>query len=155
MSEQHATSSSDTPPPAPRRRDSQRLSSMQIVFAAILSIGLLLVINFSGRIARSQQMENEHSKLESTLAVLQEQQTELLQKRDYAASDTYIEDWAHTEGKQVREGEILVIPIPDASVDVPTPEPPSPALINATRAEDETSRWKLWWNLFFDGNPPF
>jgi hypothetical protein len=128
---------------------------MQIVFAAILSIGLLLVINFSGRIARGQQMDNERRRLQATIYVLQQQKIDLLKQRDYAASDAAVEHWAHTEGKLVREGEVLVIPIPSHSSE-PTPVPPAPVLAaSVPQGPQEAPRWHLWWNLFFDGKPPF
>ncbi len=109
---------------------------MQIVFAAILSMGLLLVINFSGRIARSQQTEAERQRLQATITVLEQQQIDLLKDRDYAASDASVEHWAHTEGKMVRDGEILVIPIPAGIVE-PTPLPPAPVLITTPTPEPE------------------
>jgi hypothetical protein len=144
----------DSLPSAPRRRSRQQLSSLQIVFAAILSVGLLLVINFSGRIARGQQMEAERQRLQATLDVLEMQRLDLLKERDYAASDASVEHWAHTEGKMVRDGEILVIPIP-AGVATPTPIPSLPILITTPAPEPEPPNWHLWWNLFFDGEPPF
>ncbi|WP_162909841.1 septum formation initiator family protein [Aggregatilinea lenta] len=139
-----------------RRSRRQSLSSVQIVFALLLSIGLLLVINFSGRIARGQQMETARRQLQSTLDVLQIQSESLQRERDYAASDASIEEWAHQEGKMVREGEILIIPIPGGGQAEPTPTPTPPALIIAppTPQQDEPN-WSLWWNLFFDGEPPF
>ena len=128
---------------------------MQIVFAAILSIGLLLVINFSGRIARGQQMDSERRRLQATIDVLQQQKIDLLKQRDYAANDASVEHWAHTEGKLVREGEVLVIPIPSQGSE-PTPVPPAPVLAASAPGESqEAPRWHLWWNLFFDGKPPF
>jgi cell division protein FtsB len=138
---------------SPHRRSRQQISSLQIVFAAILSIGLLLVINFSGRIARGQQTEAEHQRLQATITVLEQQQVNLLKERDYAASDASVEHWAHTEGKMIREGEVLVIPIPAGEVQ-PTPLPPAPILI-PTPEPPEALNWHLWWNLFFDGKPPF
>jgi len=140
--------------PPRRRLRQQQISSMQIVFAAILSIGLLLVINFSGRIARGQQMEIERRRLQATIDVLETQQLDLLKARDYAANDASVEHWAHTEGKMVRDGEVLVIPIP-ANITAPTPVPPAPVLIATPIPEPETPNWQLWWNLFFDGEPPF
>jgi hypothetical protein len=137
-----------------RRSPRQQLSSIQIVFAAILSIGLLLAINLSGRIARSQQMETERKRLQATLDVLEIQQIDLLKERDYAANDASVEDWAHTEGKMVRDNEVLVIPIP-AGQSEETPVPPSVPVVNAAQEEQETPNWHLWWNLFFDGDPPF
>jgi hypothetical protein len=145
----------DPTPSAPHRRSRQQLSSMQIVFAAILSVGLLLVINFSGRIARGQQIETERQRLQATIDVLETQQIDLLKERDYAAHDASVEHWAHTEGKMVRDGEILVIPIP-AGITKPTPIPASaPVLIATPAPEPKAPKWHLWWNLFFDGEPPF
>ena len=144
----------DYPEDSPHRRNRQQISSLQIVFAAILSIGLLLVINFSGRIARGQQTEAEHERLQATITVLEQQQVSLLKERDYAASDASVEHWAHTEGKMIREGEVLVIPIPAGDVN-PTPLPPAPILVATPAPEPEAPKWHLWWNLFFDGKPPF
>lgn len=141
------------PIPPPRRRERQAISSIQIVFVAILSIGLLLVINFSGRIARGQQMEAERQRIQATIDVLEAEKLALLKQRDYAANDASVEHWAHTNGKMVREGEVLVIPIPGGP-DAPTPTPP-PVLVTANQTEPETPEWHLWWNLFFDGDPPF
>jgi hypothetical protein len=146
--------SEDLPSSTPRRRSHQQISSMQIVFAAILSVGLLLVINFSGRIARGQQTEVEHQRLQATIVVLEQQKLDLLKERDYAASDASVEHWAHTEGKMIRDGEILVIPIPAGLVE-PTPMPPAQVLITTPAPEPQTPGWHLWWNLFFDGKPPF
>ncbi len=147
---------SDHLPPAarPSRHRQQQITSLQIVFALILSIGLLLVINFSGRIARGQQMEIERKRLQATLDVLQIQNSELEKELSYAASDASVEHWAHTEGKMVREGEVLVIPIP-AGITEPTPVPPAPVLIATPIPEPQPENWRLWWNLFFDGEPPF
>jgi hypothetical protein len=140
---------------APRRRSHrQQLSSIQIVFAAILSIGLLLAINLSGRIARSQQMETERRRLQATLDVLEMQQIDLLKERDYAANDTSVEDWAHTEGKMVRDNEVLIIPVPAGQTEE-TPVPPSVQVVSAPTEQPENPNWHLWWNLFFDGDPPF
>lgn len=142
-----------TPPPRRRERP-QQLSSLQIAFAVILSLGLLLVINFSGRIARGQQMEAERRRLQATIDVLETQRVDLLKARDYAANDASIEYWAHTQGKMVRGDEVLVIPIP-AGVVAPTPLPPVPAFASTPEPDSEVPRWHLWWNLFFDGDPPF
>jgi hypothetical protein len=142
-------------PRPPRRRERpQQLSSLQIVLAAVLSVGLLLVINFSGRIARGQQMEIERKRLQATIDVLETQHIDLLRERDYAANDASVEHWAQTEGKMVRENEILVIPIP-AGIVAPTATPSAPIPGTEREAEPENPNWHLWWNLFFDGEPPF
>lgn len=142
-------------PVASRRRERpQQITSVQIVFALLLSIGLLLVINFSGRIARGQQMEAERQRLQATIDVLERERLELLRARDYAASDASVEEWAHREAKMVREGEVLVIPIP-GNLTMPTAPPPAPVYLPTPVPEPQIPGWRLWWNLFFDGDPPF
>lgn len=142
-------------PRPPRRRERpQQLSSLQIILVAVLSVGLLLVINFSGRIARGQQMEIERRRLQATIDVLEAQHVELLKERDYVADDASVEHWAQTEGKMVRDNEILVIPIPAGIVE-PTATPSAPMPGIEREAEPAPPNWHLWWNLFFDGDPPF
>jgi len=155
MSTLHTSETEAPPRPAPRRRRrAQRLSPMQIILAAVLSVGLLLVINFSGRIARRQQMAAERQRLQATIGVLETQHVDLLKARDYAASDRSVEHWAHTEGKMVREGEVLVIPIP-AGLTTVTPTAPPPVFVTTPEPPPEVPRWRLWWRLFFDSDPPF
>ena len=154
MSEQLPSYSEDQSGRTLHRRDHQQLSIIQIAFATILSIGLILVINFSGRIARGQQMETERGRLQATIDVLERQKYDLLKARDYAANDASVESWAHSEGKMVRENEVLVIPVPAGIVES-TATPPPPILVSAPPPEPETPKWHLWWNLFFDGDPPF
>jgi type II secretory pathway pseudopilin PulG len=148
-------SSEPEPERTPRRRERrQQLSSVQIVLVSILSIGMLLVINLTGRIARGQQMEAARRRLQATIDVLETQKLDLLEQRNYATHDASVEHWAHTEGKMVREGEILVIPIPAGSNEA-TPAAPTPASVTPPEAEPEPPKWHLWWSLFFDGEPPF
>lgn len=153
MSEQDTPTRDARPDPPHRRSRTQQISSIQLVLAAILSLGLLLAINFSGRIARGQQMAVERRRLEATLTVLEAQRVDLLKERDYAANDASVAQWAQTEGKMVRDGEILVIPIPAGIVE--TPPAAAPAIIATPEPEPESPNWHLWWNLFFDGDPPF
>ncbi len=136
----------------PERPRKQQISGLQIVFASILSIGLLLTINFSARIRRGQQIEEVRTRIEATLQVLSTEQANLIAERDYAASDLAVIEWAHREGKMIREGEVLVIPVQPANAQVATPTPnftPIP-LITPTQAPT----WHLWWKLFFDSDPP-
>lgn len=134
--------------PAPRR---QHVSGIQIVFASILAIGLLLTINFSGRIRRGQQIEIVRNNIQATIAVLSTQQSLLLEERAFAASDAAVIQWAHRDGKMIREDEILVIPVPGGAVDTPTPAPTPIPLAAPT----EMPISHLWWNLFFDSEPPY
>lgn len=145
-----------TPPPSgSRSAGSRQLSGLQILFASILAIGLLLAINFSNRITTGQQIQSEREQLEQEIAILETEQAALQQELDYVRSDDYVAAWAREEGKMVREGEVLVVPVPGGlSLVTPTPQPQTLAGL-LDDDEPETENWELWWALFFDSPPPF
>ena len=135
-----------------KRKQRSQISSVQVMFAAILSIGLILAINFSARIAASQPLQAAYSRVSSEIATLQVQQAQLTSQRDYVLSDAYVEQWARSDGKMVRPGEVLVIPVP-SSADAATVEP---VIVpeSVQLAEDQQPPWVVWWQLFFDNPPP-
>ena len=137
----------DSRPPAPRL-----FSNVQIVFSAILAISLLLAISFSGRIAAGHKVEAERDNLLNEIATLRAQATALKGQYDYVNSDSYIEEWTHGEGKMVKPGEVLVVPVPGQATPQPTPTPLPPELNASPTPEVQT--WELWWRLFFDSPPP-
>lgn len=153
----------DTEQPAPqppmpagerrRRRGTGQLSGVQVMFAAILAIGMVLGINFSSRIASSQPLRAYYSSLETEIASLQREQQALIEERDFAQSEAYVEQWARSEGKMVRPGEVLVIPRPVGPQAQPT-APPPPALADLETTAPEPEPWELWWSLLFDSPPP-
>ena len=56
------------------------------------------------------------------------------------------------EGKMVRDGEILVIPVPAGAIAEVTPT--AAPLIDVQTTPPEPKSWQLWWSLFFDSAPP-
>lgn len=134
-------------------KQSGPFSGTQVMFAAILSIGLILAINFSSRIADSQPIQEAHDRAEAQIEQLRDEQAELMALRDYVRSDAYVASWARSEGKMVRPGEVLIVPVPSGATIEPTPIPPiSFEDVQTTPPEPET--WTLWWSLFFDSAPP-
>ncbi len=146
---------SAAPPPRSDRPSAPRpFSGLQILFASILAIGLLQAIDFSSRNAQGQLAQQSRASLEMEIATLEAAQAALIQERDYVQSDAYVEAWAHAEGKMVRPGEVLVIPVP-AGLAAPTPTPTPAAPVILLEEEEEIETWRLWWALFFDDSPPF
>jgi cell division protein FtsB len=141
-------------PPQDNNRSGQ-LSGMQILFASILAIGLLLGINFSSRISAGQRVRQDHDVLLKEIATLEAEQAALQQELSYARSDEYVESWARSEGKMVQANEVLVVPVPAGSpLPAATPVPQAPVdLFESEPVAMET--WRLWWALFFDDDPPF
>lgn len=129
-----------------------QLNSVQIMFAVILAVGLLLAINFSTRILAGQPLQEAYNKAQEEVERLREEQAALIAQLDYVRSDPYVEAWARADGKMVREGEMLIVPVPGGViVEVePTPVPQAPIQV----VPEEPQTWTLWWSLFFDAPVP-
>jgi cell division protein FtsB len=135
-----------------RRRD-RRLSSVQIMFAVILSVGLMLALQFSNRIQADRDLQRIHDQVVQEIEFLEQQQAELMDEINYVKSDAYVERWARDEGKMVREGEVLVLPQP---LERPAEAQATPIpLVAFETTPPEPQNWELWWALFFDTPPPF
>jgi cell division protein FtsB len=133
-------------------RNSNRLSGAQVTFAAILAIGLILAINFSSRLASARPLNEYYQGVQDEIEALRQEQATLIAERDFAQSDAFIQQWARSEGKMVRPGEILIVPLALGSTPVPTIIPEVFVEQETTRPEPEN--WELWWSLFFDSDPP-
>jgi cell division protein FtsB len=138
--------------PEKRKRTTGQLSGLQIMFAAILAIGLILAINFSSRITAAQPLQQLYAQVSGEIDRLKQEQADLIGERDYVQSDAYVEAWARDSGKMVRPGEILVIPKPAETSAEATPVPPPDIPLETSPPEPET--WQVWWALFFDSPPP-
>lgn len=134
-------------------RSSSQLSSVQITFAVILTLGLILAINFSSRITSGQPLFEAYSNIKTEIAALQAESATLEAEFIYVQSDTYVERWARDRGKMVRSGEKLVIPVPAGElVAQPTPIPILTAQFDSGIPRPDP--WEYWWVLFFDSPPP-
>lgn len=138
----------------PRREHRQRITGTQIVFVAILAIGLLLTINFSARITRGRAYSDLKQQVEGTISALEAENLDLRQELDYVQSDAAVEQWAHRDAKMTRNGEVLVIPIPGFVLPSPTPRP-TPRPVNESTETADVPPADLWWSLFFDSKPPW
>ena len=134
-----------------RKRTSQ-LSGLQIMFAAILAIGLILGLNFTRLFSAGQPLQQTYNQLSTEIAQLENDQSGLIQERDYVQSDSYVADWARDEGKMLQPGEYLVIPVGSENGAEATAEPIPQAPVQTTPPEPPS--WQLWWSLFFDSAPP-
>ncbi len=134
------------------RKRTGQLSGLQIMFAAILAIGLILGLNFTTLIASGQPLQELFQKVNGEIEQLQQDQAALIHERDFAESDAYVAQWARSEGKMVLPGEVLVIPVPsDAQVEATPIAEPTVAI--ETRPP-EPEPWQVWWAMFFDSAPP-
>lgn len=135
-----------------QRRRSGHLTSVQLMFAAILAIGLTLAVNFSTRIANSRLQREVFQSVSSEVEALKEDRATLQAELDFVQSDAYVEQWARSDGKMVRPGEVIVVPLPLESAIEPTPAPTP--VVRVETSPPEPDPWTLWWSLFFDTAPP-
>ena len=146
--------------PAPQRRQRQTmpriripLTNVQIILIVLVIVGGRLVYDFSQRIVEGQEKIEEELALQAEIQSLELEQRQLETAKEFYGSAAYVEVWAHNEGKMVRDGERLIIPLYDQSS-----APPDVFEIdnnNNTPAVESFKRWHVWWSLFFDIPPPF
>jgi cell division protein FtsB len=136
----------------PERKRTGQLSGLQIMFAAILAIGLILGLNFTSLIASGQPLQELYQNVNDEIERLQQDQAALIQERDFAESDAYVAQWARSEGKMVLPGEVLVIPVPSGVQVEATPIAMPTVAIETSPPEPEP--WQVWWAMFFDSAPP-
>ena len=135
----------------PKSRRRIPLSNPQIILLFLIIIGGGISVDFSQRVVDGQQKLEELQLLEGQIESLTKENQELEAAKLFYSSSAFIEAWAHSEGKMVREGETLVIPMVDGSTEF-TIAPPSVPI--TTLPEDTTPEWQIWWNLFFESDPP-
>jgi cell division protein FtsB len=122
------------------------------MFAAILAIGLILGLNFTNLVSTSQPLQRKYADLQAEIDRLEREQSDLIKERNYVRGDEFVENWARDEGKMIRPGEVLVVPVPSAQQTGATPEPQS--TVEAMTVPNQSEQWQLWWALFFDSPPP-
>lgn len=140
------------PSAANRRPGDRPLTSIHLLMAVALAIGLVLTLNFSGRIKLDHDLGRIHARFTAEIESLQGEQRDLIEELGYVKSDAYVEFWARDEGKMIREGEILILP--KSSGAPASPRQSAIPLVEFQTTAPEPANWELWWALFFDGEPP-
>ncbi|HMK08482.1 MAG TPA: hypothetical protein VK449_05560 [Anaerolineales bacterium] len=115
----------------------QRVAIVVGVVAALLILG-----DLNRRMENARQMERDAVALASQVAALEGQQVQLQTQVAGVSSEAMIESWAHGEGKMVRSGETLIIPMAPAGAATPAPPAPTPY-------PRPPSPWLVWRELLF------
>ena len=115
----------------------QRFAVIVGVIAALFILG-----DLNRRMEEARRMERDARTLASQVAELGVQAVELQVQIAAATSQAVVEAWAHGEGKLVRDGERLVVPIPPPGAPTPSPATPTPL-------PPPPSTWLVWRELLF------
>ena len=135
-----------------RRANTRRLSTVQVVAAVILTLGLLLTLNFSSRVQLDRELQAIHSGVNAEIEALEAEQAALQKQLAYVKSDAYVEYWARDDGKMIRDGEILIVP--QAAAMPAQVVKSSKPIIEIVTTAPKPENTELWWALFFDAPPP-
>jgi cell division protein FtsB len=134
------------PPVKPRTaKRGLNISAPQVLLVLGMVVALSVIINFSSRIQAEQRISAEANRLRAEVTAMAATQAAQATELAYYQSDAYVMEWAHSEGRLVQPGEVLVVPIPGAEAKpTPQPEPTAPP-VTETNLE-------IWWDLFFAGS---
>ena len=130
------------------------VSSTQVMFAVIVALALMLTINFSGRVSADRQLRAIRDTVLREIDLLRREQGELIARLAYVQSDAYVADWARSEGKMVRDGDVLILPVPMSATLAENNPPAAIEFAPPQTRQQQPENWQLWWALFFDSPPP-
>ena len=113
-----------------------------MIGGAILII-ILILADFNNRMTELQRVTVQRERIAVQVTDLLSTQSLLETQIAQATSVAAVEEWAYEQGKMVRPGDELIVPLPGPSLEptaTPVPEEtPPPA-----------DKWELWWALFFN-----
>jgi cell division protein FtsB len=120
-----------------------RLVTVVVIAVVIVIVGGL-VWGFGQQLVLARQMRSEEVRLEQKVAAEQARNEELAARLAYVRSSEYVEQWARTEMKMTRPGEVVVIVVSDSddgTGDEPQSSPPS--------KPESRPFWVELWELIF------
>ncbi len=108
-----------------------------IVVAIIL---FLLVMDLNSRLTELSRMTSQRDQAATVVAQLEGTLGVLKTQVEFARSEGAVEEWAYSEGKMVRPGENLIIPLS------PPGTTPQPVLL-PTQIVEPIQNWEIWMAL--------
>ncbi len=121
-----------------------RLITKRQLWIILLVLFLVsMVIDLNTRISTLNYLRDQKHTLEADVVNLQSTLEVVSEQIDYADSETAVEAWARQQGMMMKEGDNVIIPLPDGQ---PTPQPtPIP-----TTEPVVYENWEVWKALIFD-----
>ena len=117
---------------------SMDLKKIGLIAAAIIL--LLLAMDLNRRLNELSRLTAQRDKVATSVAELESTYDMLSTQVEFARSDGAVEEWAYTEGKMVRPGEVLVIPLSPPGT---TPQP----VVIPTQIAPPVQNWEVWFAL--------
>jgi len=128
-------------------KNSSLVSGTQFVAIVVLTIAIFLVVDFGRRTTAGYYVSQAEKRLKQEIQIELERREELEARRDYVASDAYVEEWARNHAHMIRPGDRPVILVTPQSIEARVELVQSSV---APAALESTPNWYAWWLLFLD-----
>lgn len=117
-----------------------RIDFKKIGLIAVAVVMFLLVMDLNSRLNELSRLSGQRDKAATVVAELENTLSVLQTQVEYARSEGAVEEWAYNEGKMVRPGEQLVIPLSPPGT---TQQP----LLIPTPVVEPVQNWEIWMAL--------
>ena len=119
-------------------------NSKRILFGLVAGILILLLADFNSRMAELNRLSEEKSRVAVQATANAATKTVLQEKLAFATSEAAVEKWAYEQGRMVRPGDNLIVPLAVGPQPTPVVEAEAPAVVQSQ------TPWEIWMALFFD-----
>ena len=121
-----------------------RINSRRFFIGLVAGILILLLADFNSRMAELNRLKEEKSHVASQATANMMTQVALEDALAFATSEAAVEKWAYEQGRMVRQGDNLIVPLPVG------PQPTQVVETEATPVTQVENTWDVWMALFFD-----
>ena len=116
------------------------LDLKKVGLIAVTVILFFLVMDLNSRLNELSRLTSQRDQAATVVAELEATMGVLKTQVEYARSEGAVEEWAYSEGKMTRPGEILIIPLS------PPGTTPQPVLL-PTPVVKPVQNWEIWMAL--------
>jgi cell division protein FtsB len=120
--------------------------SWQFLLIAALILVVPLIVDINQRVSDIHRKRQELARLDGDLAEVKAEHEALQEELEFVNSDAYLEQWARTDARMSRPGEVIIIPLPAGSSKQMDTELEN----DSSRTNDEPSIPEQWHRLFFE-----
>ena len=113
-----------------------------VVFGLVILA--LLIMDFNSRMEEWRRLTDQKENISAQVTGLAATNMSLEEQIAYATSPAGVMEWAYQDGRWVRSGDQLVVPISPDGNRQPAPTP-VPVVVS-----EPVENWQLWLSLFFD-----
>jgi cell division protein FtsB len=125
-----------------------RVATLVAAIVVVATAGIILW-GFTQQLVLARQMRDEEKRLTQAVATERARHDELVAQLDYVQSDEYVEEWARTEARMSKSGEIVIVLVDETQETSTEETEPSPS-----PEPEQQPFWTEVWELVFGPASP-